>query len=52
MIKQKADENNVNLDPENRYVIVDAFLAFIAKRHEDAISLFKQQIQNGGLGFD
>lgn len=51
MLKQKADENNVYLDPENRYVIVDAFLAFVAEQHEDEISFLRQQIKNGGLGY-
>jgi hypothetical protein len=52
MLKKKADENNVYLNPENRYVIVDVFLAFVAKQHEDEISFLKQQIRNGGLGYE
>ena len=51
MLKQKSDENNVYLDPENRYIIVDAFLTFVAAQHEDEISFLKQQIKDGGFGY-
>lgn len=51
MLKQEADENNVYLDPENRYIIVDAFLTFIAEQHDEEISFLKQQIKDGGFGF-
>lgn len=51
MLKQKADESNVYLDPENRYIIVDAFLTFVAAQHEDEISFLKQQIKDGGFGY-
>lgn len=51
MVKQKADESNVYLDPENRYIIVDAFLTFVAAQHEDEISFLKQQIKDGGFGY-
>jgi len=51
MLKQKSDENNVYLDSENRYIIVDAFLTFVAAQHEDEISFLKQQIKDGGFGY-
>lgn len=51
MLKQKADANNVYINPENRYVIVDAFLDFVAEQHEEEISFLKQQIRDGGLGY-
>lgn len=51
MLKQKADENNVYIDPENRYIIVDAFLTFIAEHHEEEITFLKQQIRDGGFGY-
>ncbi|NCG69317.1 MAG: hypothetical protein GX306_12470 [Clostridiales bacterium] len=51
MLKQKADENNVYLDPEYRYIIVDAFLTFVAEQHDEEISFLKQQIRDGGLGY-
>lgn len=51
MLKQKAEANNVYIDLEYRYVIVDAFMSFIAKQHEEEISLLKQQIKDGGYGY-
>lgn len=51
LLKQKAIENGVYLNPEYRYVIVDAFLSFIANQHNDEISLLKQNIKNGGYGY-
>lgn len=41
----------VYLNPKYRYVYVDAFLGFIADKHKDEITLLKQQIKNGGLGY-
>ena len=52
MLRLKAEENDVYLDPESRYIIVDAFLAFIAEQHKDEISLLRQQIREGGFGYD
>jgi hypothetical protein len=34
-----------------RRKIVDAFLSFVAKQHEEEISFLKQQIRDGGLGY-
>ena len=33
LLKQMAYENSVYFDPENRYIIVDAFLTFVAEQH-------------------
>lgn len=51
MIRKKANENNVYINPETRYVIVDAFLGFIAKQHNDEISVLRQQIKEGGFEY-
>lgn len=51
MIKEKAVEYDVHLDAENRYIIVDAFLTFIAEQHDEEISLLKQQIRDGGFEY-
>jgi hypothetical protein len=51
LLKQQANEKNVYLGPENRYIIVNAFLSFVAEQHEEEISFLKQQIRDGGLGY-
>ena len=51
LLKQKAIENDVYIDPEYRYVVVDTFLSFVAKQHEDEISFLKQQIKDGGYDY-
>ena len=51
MLKEKAESIDVYFDPAYRYVIVDAFLGFVAKKHDDEISILKQQIRDGGFGF-
>lgn len=51
MLKEKADQNDVYLDPEYRYVFVDSFLGFVAKKHDEEISFLKQQIRDGGFGY-
>ena len=48
MLKEKADEVKVYIDPEYRYVIVDAFLSFIAQKYESAISELKRMISDDG----
>ena len=50
MLKEKAKENNVFLDPKYRYIFVDVFMDFIAKQHDEDISFFKSQIKDGGYG--
>lgn len=51
LLKEKADENDVYIDPEYRYVIVDVFLSFIASQHDEEISLLKSNIKDGGYGY-
>lgn len=51
MLKEKAESIDVYFDPAYRYVMVDAFLGFVAKKHDDEISILKQQIRDGGFGF-
>ncbi len=50
MLNQKAKENEVYIDPDNRYVIVDAFLSFVANQHEKEITFLRQQIKESGDG--
>lgn len=50
MLKEKADSVNVYLDPNYRYVIVDAFLGFVVQRHDEEISFLRKQIREGGVG--
>ena len=51
MLRDKAAENNAYIDPDYRYVIVDAFLEFIAAEHDDEIAFLKSQIRDGGMGY-
>lgn len=51
MLKEKAEQLNVNLDREYRYVIVDAYMNFIAEQHRETINLLSRQIPNNGLGW-
>ncbi len=51
LIKAKAEEMKVDFDEDYRYVLVDAFLEFIAENHDDEIKFLKQQIRDGGMGF-
>ena len=51
MLKNKASEMDVFIDPDYRYVIVDAFLEYVADMHDEEITLLKQQIKDGGMGF-
>ena len=41
MLKTKAQILNVYYDESYRYVLVDAFLDFIAKEHDSEISMLK-----------
>ena len=50
MLRDKAAEYNVYIDTEYRYVIVDAFLEYIATKHESEISFLKAQIREGAKG--
>lgn len=51
MLKEKADLNDVYLDPEYRYVFVDSFLGYVAQKHDEEISVLKQRIRDGGFGY-
>ena len=51
MLRDKAIEYNVYIDPDYRYVIVDAFLEFIAMEHDEEIAFMKSQIRDGGMGY-
>ncbi len=51
MLRDKATELGVYIDPDYRYVIVDAFLEFIAMEHDDEIAFLKSQIRDGGMGY-
>jgi hypothetical protein len=45
LIRKEAEKLNVHLNSEYRYVIVDAFLSFVAKCHEDEINLLRMQLK-------
>ncbi len=51
MLRDKATEYNAYIDPDYRYVIVDAFLEFIAMEHDDEIEFLKSQIRDGGIEY-
>lgn len=51
MLRDKATEYNAYIDTDYRYVIVDAFLEFIAMEHDDEIAFLKSQIRDGGMGY-
>ena len=51
ILRDKATEYNAYIDPDYRYVIVDAFLEFIAMEHEEEIAFMKSQIRDGGMGY-
>lgn len=51
MLQSKAKEYGVYIDHDYRYVIVDAYLEYIATEHDSEISLLKAQIRDGGMGY-
>lgn len=51
LLRDKAIKHNAYIDPNYRYVIVDAFLEFIAMEHDDEIAVLKSQIRDGGMGY-
>lgn len=51
ILRDKATVYNVSIDPNYRYVIVDAFLEFIAMEHDNEIAILKSQIKDGGMGY-
>lgn len=50
LINQEARENGVYIDLNYRYVIVDAFLSFVANEHKEEIDFLRQQIREGVYG--
>ncbi|MBQ2622105.1 MAG: hypothetical protein IJF84_12270 [Thermoguttaceae bacterium] len=51
MLKEKAEQMDVYIDPEYRYVIVDAYMNCIANLHRDTIDQLSKPIPNNGLGW-
>lgn len=51
MLKEKAVELETDIPDEYRYVIVDAFLSFVAGQHDEEITLFRAQIRDGGFDY-
>ena len=51
LLREKANDYGVFIDPEYKYVIVDAFLEYVALEHDEEISFLKSQIRDGGMGF-
>ena len=51
MLKAKAAELETDIPDEYRYVIVDAFLSFVAGQHDEEITLFRSQIRDGGVDY-
>jgi hypothetical protein len=52
LLRDKASDMNVYIDLDYRYVIVDAFLEYVADVHDKEISFLKSQIRDGGIGVD
>ena len=50
MLRDKAKDYNVYIDTDYRYVIVDAFLEYVAMEHYEDISFFKKQLKDGVRG--
>lgn len=51
MLKAKAEKLETDIPDEYRYVIVDAFLSFVAGQHDEEITLFRSQIRDGGVDY-
>lgn len=51
MLKARAAELETHPPDEYRYVMVDAFLSFVAGQHEEEIALFKAQLRDGGYDY-
>lgn len=48
MLKEEAKNLNINLVSEYRFVILDYFLDFIAKRHKDEIEIYTRNLRSYG----
>lgn len=51
LLKDEAEELDVYLDPEYRYVIVDSFLSFVADSHASEIEVLTSQIRESDYGY-
>ena len=51
LLKEKAEECDIYINSEYRYVVVDRFLKFVADEHDEEISFLKSQIRDGGMGY-
>ena len=51
MLKNEAIKNDIKLSSENRFVVVDSFLRFIATVHIEEINLLKQRVTDDGYGY-
>lgn len=51
LLKKEAIRHSVNLQDEYRFVLVDAFLSFVAQRHIDEINDLKKKVKDDGYGF-
>lgn len=51
MLKNEAIKNDIKLSSENRFVVLDSFLRFIAKVHIEEINLLKQRVTDDGYGY-
>lgn len=50
MLKERAEQLNVYIDPDYRYVIVNVFMEFIAKLHEDEIDTLTRDSDSDWMG--
>ncbi len=51
LLRDKAAELDAYIDPDYRYIIVDAFFEYVALEHDADIAVMKSQIRDGGMGF-
>lgn len=51
LLRDKAAKLDAYIDPDERYVVVDAFLEYVALEHDADISVMKSQIRDGGMGY-
>ena len=51
LLRDKAAALGVVIDTDYRYVIVDAFLEYVAAEHQKDIDLLQSQIKDGGMSY-
>ncbi len=51
LLKKEADKYGAYIDKEYRYVIVDSFLSFVAKEHNEEISFLKSKATEDYYGY-